>query len=351
MIQSPMTLGLALAATLFAASAIAAQQPKQQEPREPLPSEIVPLADQVIFNGVARAGGFFVAVGARGVVLRSADGNHWRQIKIPTRAMLTRVVFYNDQIGWAVGWDGAILRTTDAGQSWKLVNFEPEWGKPYFDVLPTGPDSATVVGSNGRVIRTDDAGQTWQQTKNEVFARRLNFYDIQTIGKSGRIIAGERGMTARSLDGGHTWQMLKPAYNGSFFGALPVGKHGVVLYGLEAEIYYAPDIRTLPTLADPMKYSPFRTTQITDSEKLAKMGWRHIDGPVNESLFGGLITKDHWLVLVGVDGNVIYGPLASDKLKLAKNRPTSEPLSDIMITNDGWLLTGRGGIYHMAPAH
>lgn len=341
----------ALGLALFAAMPVLAQSDAQEQPREPYPSEILPLADQVIFNGIDRAGDYLVAVGARGVVLRSADGKHWRQIKMPVNAMLTRVEFYNNQIGWAVGWDGVILHTTDGGQNWKLVNFDPKWAKPYFDVLPTGPDSATVVGSNGRVMRTSDAGQHWQPVENEVFGRRLNFYDIQRVGESGRIIAGERGMIARSLDGGETWQMLQPPYNGSFFGALPIGEHGVLMYGLEGEIYYAPDISKLPTLADPMKYSPFTTEQITDPQILAEMGWQRLDNPVDESLFGGLVTPQGFLVFVGVDGNVIYGSLAGGTLQLADNRPTSEPLSDVLITQDGWVLTGRGGIYHMPPAN
>lgn len=344
------TIGVVLAAFIFAASAPAAKQQKRTEPREPLPSEIMPLADQAILNGIDRAGDAFIAVGARGIVLRSPDGEHWQQIKVPTRATLTQVVFYNDQIGWAVGWDGVVLRTTDAGKTWKLVNFQSKWGKAFFDILPTGPKSAIVVGANGRVIRTADAGQTWTRLENEAFREALNLFDIERIGESGIVIAGERGINLRSLDGGKTWHMLQPPYNGSFFGVLPVGKHGALFYGLEAEVYYAPDIRKLPTHPNPAKYSAFTAKQITDPEKLAAMGWRRIKTPFNESLFGGLIREDGRLVLVGVHGNILYGSVNSDTLKAVHDRVTSAALSDIVVTDEGWLLTGGGGLYHMQPA-
>lgn len=337
-------------AALAIGSVATAQQKKQSqdEPREPRPSEIMPLAGRTILNGVTRAGEHLIAVGARGHVLRSSDGDRWHQIKVPTRAMLTRVAFFNDTIGWAVGWDGAILRTTDSGQTWDLVNFEPNWGKPYFDVLPTGPKAATVVGTNGRMLRTNDAGQNWERVESNVFATGFNFYDIAPIGDSGLIIAGERGMIARSLDGGETWQMLKPPYNGSYFGVLPTGEHGALLYGLQGEVYHAADIRKLPTLDDPMAYSPFEATQITDPEQLAKMGWRHIDNPSNENLYSGLIRGDGRLIFVGVDGVVLKGRLDSDTLEMAQS-PTSAPISDVLVNAEPWVVTARDGLHHMQP--
>lgn len=350
MIRSNLIIGLALVALAGGAAAQSKNQTRE-EPREAQPSEMWRLAGQVILNGIERAGDYLIAVGGRGVVLRSEDGTYWHQVGIPTRTMLTRVVFYNERIGWAVGWDGAILRTTDGGKSWKLVNWEPKWGDPYFDILPTGPKSATVVGSRGRMLRTSDGGKTWTRVRGKLFKVGYHFFDIQPIGDSGIILAGERGMIARSLDGGETWKMVKPPYPGSYFGALPIGEWGVVLYGLEGEVYYAPDIRKLATLKKPLSYSPFTAHQITDPEKLARMGWIHIDNPSPESIFGARVLEGDHVIFVGVEGNVVHGQIKKNNLHFANASPTPAPLSDLIRLEDKWVLTGRNGLYYMPLLH
>lgn len=358
MIRANLIIGLALMALGAGAAAQQNSQPQenqsQDKKRDPQSTEIWRLAGEVILNGIERAGDHFVTVGARGVVLLSEDGAYWHQVKMPTRTMLTRVVFYNERIGWAVGWDGAILRTTDGGENWKLVRWEPKWGEPYLGILPTGPQSAMVVGQRGRVLRTSDGGKTWNRLRAKVFKVGFHFFDIQRVGHNGIILPGERGMIALSLDGGKTWKMVKPPYPGSYFGALRVGEWGVVLYGLEGEVYYAPDVRDVSILEKPLSYSPFTSQQITDPQKLAKMGWKHIDLPkgVNNSLFGGVITDDRMMVLVGKGGTVVYGTVHSGKLKLAENSPTAAALSDVMVLEDRWLLTGGGsGLYKMPAMH
>ncbi|CAM9941750.1 unnamed protein product [Chrysoparadoxa australica] len=335
----------ATAAGLLIAAGTAAGQTDNAEsqPRQAQPAEMMPLADKGIINALARAGDQFVAAGERGHILLSDDGESWRQVPVPVRGMLTRVVFRDATHGWATGWDGAVLRTTDGGETWSLVNFEPDWGKPYFDILPTGADSATLVGSNGLMRTTDDGGESWTLVDNDVFAAGFHLYDLEQLADGTLLIAGERGMLARSVDG-DTWDMLVPPYVGSYFGVLPVGEHGAVLYGLQGRVLYAEDVRALPALDDPMAYDPFAAESITDPAVLEEMGWRRLDNPSKESLFGGDIDDDGQLTLVGVDGAIVHGDLESGELHLIES-PTAEPLSDLIRRGDDLLLSGRTGLH------
>ncbi|MEQ8798943.1 MAG: YCF48-related protein [Salinisphaeraceae bacterium] len=333
----------ATAAGLLIATGTAAAQTDEAETRKAQPAEMMPLADKGIINALARAGDQFVAAGERGHILLSDDGDSWRQVPVPVRGMLTRVVFRDATHGWATGWDGAVLRTTDGGETWSLVNFEPDWGKPYFDILPTGADSATLVGSNGLMRTTDDGGESWTLVDSDVFAAGFHLYDLEQLADGTLLIAGERGMLARSVDG-DTWDMLVPPYVGSYFGVLPVGEHGAVLYGLQGRVLYAEDVRALPALDDPMAYDPFAAESITDPVVLEEMGWRRLDNPSNESLFGGDIDDDGELTLVGVDGAIVHGDLESGELHLIES-PTAEPLSDLIRRGDDLLLCGRTGLH------
>ncbi len=303
------------------------------------------MATESILNDIEDTGKRLVTVGERGHILLSDDGKEWQQVASPVRAMLNRVDFVDAQNGWAVGHDGSVLRTTDGGESWQLKNFDSDWGKPFYDTYFTTPDKGMVIGANGRALATEDGGESWSEVTNPVFDTGFNMYALGILNEDTTIVAGERGMLGRTLDGGETWEMLVPPYIGSYFGVLPTGGYSVVLYGLQGRVFYAEDVRELPALEDPSTYDPFKFENITDPEKLAEMGWRLIDNRVQQSLFGGSLYDNGEVVLVGVDGSVVYGSVHGGSVQAFKG-PTDEPISDIVVQDDGLIMVGRTGIYH-----
>lgn len=339
---------LALACGLLGWAALGQAQDGRWEdqPRQPEASEIKPLADKAIVNDLKRAGDRLVAVGERGHILLSDDGDKWRQVQAPVRAMLTRVTFVDDRNGWAVGHDGSVLRTTDAGESWELRHWDAAWGRPFYDAIFTTPERGLVIGSNGRMLRTEDGGQSWEEVTNEVFDTGFHLYEIERLDGGALMIAGERGFLARSLDDGESWQMIEPPYIGSYFGVIPVGPHSAVLYGLQGKVFRAIDVRELTILDDPMAYDPFINESVTDPQMLAAMGWQAFENPVVESLFGGSLYDDGGagtLVLVGVDGTIVSG--SADQAQLAPvQSPTDQPLSDVIVQAERLLMSSRTGM-------
>ena len=316
-----------------------------EEKRAPQAAEIMPLAVESILNDIEDNGKRLVAVGERGHILVSEDGKQWKQVPSPTRAMLNRVHFVDTQNGWAMGHDGVILRTTDGGDTWTLKHYESEWGKPFYDSQFTSPTTGIVAGSNGRVLSTTDGGDSWTEITNPVFDTGFNIYGLGALSETNMIVAGERGMLGRTLDGGETWDMLIPPYIGSYFGVLPTGEFSALLYGLQGRIYYAADIRVLPAIEDPSTYDPFIYENITDSERLAEMGWQLLQTPVEQSLFGGSLYENGKAILVGVDGTVVYGDARGNAVQ-AFDGPTDEPISDVVVRDNELIMVGRTGIYH-----
>ena len=115
-----------------------------------------PLGD-VIWDGEA-----FIAVGAGGTVLTSADGITWVAIESGTVADLDAVAFYGSDI-YAVG-DEIILQSTDHGASWTVK------GRPAEAILQAVAvnSSQIVVGGYRRgwgtaiTMISEDRGDTWQ---------------------------------------------------------------------------------------------------------------------------------------------------------------------------------------------
>lgn len=337
-----------IAASLGAAAALllAAAAPAEdiQGPREPKPSEIMPLADDSLLLKIARADGRFVIVGERGHVLLSDDGRDWRQVRVPTRAMLNQVRFVDEEHGWAVGHDGSVIATRDGGESWTLQVFDSEWGRAFYDVHFFDREHGLVVGGNGRILATDDGGETWEDREPEVFAIGHNINDLAELADGTLVAAGERGLLARSEDRGQTWTMLQPPYIGSYFGALPYGEAGMVVHSLQGRAYLAEDVHTLPT-QDHTTYDPFTATGVENPAALETMGWQRLDGPSDESLFGGHLLNDKTAVFVGVDGVLFYGDLERGVLE-PLDSPTGQPLSGVLAHDGRLILVGRGGIYH-----
>src|SRR5579871_3059098 len=88
------------------------------------PAEPMPLTAQSLLTDVVHAGERYVAVGARGAVLVSDDGKAWRQANVPTRMTFTAVAAVDAQV-WAVGHEGVIVHSADAGEHWELQRKDP----------------------------------------------------------------------------------------------------------------------------------------------------------------------------------------------------------------------------------
>src|SRR3546814_15031225 len=58
------------------------------------------------------------------------------------------------------------------------------------------------------------------------------------------MIAGEQGLIAISTDGGVTWTKQASPYEGSYFGVLPHGDKGALIYGLRGNVYVSDDARS-----------------------------------------------------------------------------------------------------------
>ncbi|NMF99957.2 YCF48-related protein, partial [Aromatoleum toluolicum] len=84
-----------------------------------VPAMASELAARGLINGLALAGQRVVGVGQRGHVVYSDDqGQNWRQAKVPVSSDLVAVSFPTPQQGWAVGHDGVVLHSSDAGATW-----------------------------------------------------------------------------------------------------------------------------------------------------------------------------------------------------------------------------------------
>lgn len=283
-----------------AGGASPAAEAESAAPKGPVPALPAAKAAQDRLLDVALAGNRLVAVGQQGVILTSDDGKTWKQAPSPVGVMLTRVKFVDAKHGWALGYDASVLETTDAGATWAVRHYDPE-SRALFDVLFLDARQAIAIGAYGTHLESTDAGRTWTPHESALSQTGAHLNAIQKLGDGSLLVTGERGLLARSADAGTTWSLLDSPYAGSLFGALPRGDKGALVFGMRGHVYIGDDVSKCPTI-DAETWDPYTRETSTDAAKLATLGWRQIEAPVAESLFGAVTSSSGAVLFVGTNG-------------------------------------------------
>ena len=129
-----------------------------------------------------------------GTVIRSHDGGVTYSVVRENGDFYQDVKFVNS-MGYAVGYQGEIIRSTDKGQHWDIVKSgngmfsSPDhyWAVDFID-----ENNGYAVGESGLMMRTANAGQDWQRVK-PFTSERLRAVHMFTatsgivVGSGGRI--------------------------------------------------------------------------------------------------------------------------------------------------------------------
>jgi photosystem II stability/assembly factor-like uncharacterized protein len=190
--------GVALAALLWLAPAAA---------REPPPRYVAQVINPELNGSLAiPRSNVLLTYGSDAIILRSVDGLQWSHAATPGTSDLARIAS-NDQgtVQMAVGQAATLLRSTDAGQTWKA----PRSVKVETDLraVVNVPGSTTwlAAGTRGRILRSADDGKSWTLVESGLTAEFHALYHdsvTRTV-----LIGGENGLVGFSQDLGLSWQL------------------------------------------------------------------------------------------------------------------------------------------------
>jgi photosystem II stability/assembly factor-like uncharacterized protein len=240
------------------------------------PAAASALAAKGLINGLALAGERIVGVGQRGHVVYSDDqGKTWRQATVPVSSDLVAASFPTPQHGWAVGHDGVVLHSMDAGATWTkqldgrelgplLVDYyrdrtgaagdgaADEWlaeaerfaaqgaEHPFLDVWFADERTGFVVGTFNLILHTTDGGKTWEpwldRTDNP---QGLHLYAIRGAGAE-VFATGEQGLVLRLDAAAGRFRAVETPYKGTYFGVV-AGKGSVIVFGLRGNAFRSVD--------------------------------------------------------------------------------------------------------------
>ncbi len=159
--------------------------------------------------GAAAVGHSGWAVGYTGVIIRTTNGaNTWHAQNSGTQNHLYGVFFASRTSGWAVGLSGTVLRTSDGGENWTMV--ESGTASRLTSVFAVDSLNVWATGIRGTLIHSSDGGMSWQLQNTDTFEtlNRVHFID-RNFGWA----VGEIGTIIWTDDGGETWMQQTSGTN------------------------------------------------------------------------------------------------------------------------------------------
>lgn len=165
------------------------------------------------------------ACGRWGAVIHTTDGgNTWVRQESTTDYTLSSISFVDTQNGWAVGDNGTIIHTKDGGVTWKQQNppkvtlegaagWSGKGATAKLEDVPLSfflmgvhfatPLKGWIVTERTHILFTRDGGETWtvQFEREDIILQDISFCDEQ----NGWAV-GEYGYIYHTADGGMTWE-------------------------------------------------------------------------------------------------------------------------------------------------
>lgn len=163
-------------------------------------------------------------IGTNGDLIKTSDaGKSWVKSYIEkdsSAVMTSSISFINETTGFIYGyynvlngsWYGVLYKTTDGGESWKKQYYSTVYhmhSMKFFDA--DNGIALNVINSGAYILTTNNGGLSWQTGNVELSDYRLFFLgDIcYVIGKNQKIL--------KSVDHGKTWQTINTPVSSSSF--------------------------------------------------------------------------------------------------------------------------------------
>ncbi len=147
------------------------------------------------------------AVGANGVILKTTNGGeNWFSLSSPLPIQLNACYFINSQIGYVCGQNGTVFKTTNGGEDWLIL----PTGVSYdlYDIYFVSPETGFITAENSTVLRTYNGGANFDLLSvTPIIPYVLKGISV-VLGGSHAFVVGEGGAVFKTTDYGNNWTQL-----------------------------------------------------------------------------------------------------------------------------------------------
>ena len=209
----------------------------------------------------------------------------WTLQKTDNKASLRGLSVVSDQVAWASGTGGTVLKTDD-GINWKNVSIKSEPELDFRDIEAFSKDRAIVVsaGSPGRIYLTNDAGKTWKKVyedmRAEIFFDAMVFLDEGLGVVFGDPIDGHAQLVG-TIDAGETWEAVEK----DLLPKMNEGEAGFAASGTCMILFKEKIFIATGGLTEGKEYSRVLSLDPIDGEE-----WDSVDTPIKRNASSGIFS-------------------------------------------------------------
>jgi photosystem II stability/assembly factor-like uncharacterized protein len=226
----------------------------------------------------------------------------------------------------------------------------------FYDVAIPDDQVVWAVGKNGKIVRSDDRGETFrvQPTPTINHLHSIAAWDTQTA-----VVIGNEGETLHTVDGGASWELV-PAPLGDFAKKMfraeiaPDGRvWATAEYGSILSSVDKGETWTLMSGGDDVAWNDVafpRDGRVCVAGEFGQIGcsddqgktWVTKETPLDSSLMAIAFNESGQGLAVGVDGHVIRSDDYGESWVAVKS-PTDKHLYGIAHNGNEWLVVGEKG--------
>ncbi len=180
----------------------------------------------------------WVAVGGDGY----NKGVHYRTINSGTTWVgdtldneLRSVFFTSQLVGYACGY-GIISKTTDGGATWSPTSAKGDFFTSiYFPSVNIG----YAVGFNGSILKTSNGGSSWdtQRNGNSILLKQFRLEAVTFINNQLGYAVGRDGLILKTEDGGSNWLESNTSIDTDLFDIFPLNARIGYIVGDKGRIF------------------------------------------------------------------------------------------------------------------
>lgn len=157
-------------------------------------------------NGIAVGGATRGAV----VVKTSDGGQNWVPVPAPFGSTISGIDGTGDKV-WIAGNSGLLATSDDLGNTWDLITPIPS--ASLYGLTFLSEDVGYAAGFDGVFLKTTNGGTQWKGGYLTVGFRTLNIQDIFFLNENIGFAAHSYQMVSKTIDGGATWNAIIPDTN------------------------------------------------------------------------------------------------------------------------------------------
>ena len=149
------------------------------------------------------------------MIFVSIANAQWQKQTVETDASFRGLSVVSENVIWASGTGGTVIRTTDGGKNWAVVKVPGAEKLDFRDIEAFDANTAYVLsigeGENSRIYKTTDGGKNWKlqfkNTNEKAFFDALAFWDSKNGMAMSDPVDGKY-VLLKTTDG-ETWEICR----------------------------------------------------------------------------------------------------------------------------------------------